>query len=150
MTYPGVPLYRCVLVREKRTVRLSRAKLTSAWQAASIVGQLTVDSPVEKLCCIYLDNAGALIGAEVVATGSEAGIAVTPSAVLRGAIIHCAAAIIIGHNHPSDDPEPSASDIEMTLAMQFAARSVGIELFDHVVVSHSNGHRSIRDMLPSW
>jgi len=145
VTYPGVPIYRCVLVREKRTLKLTRAKIGSSYQAACIVEQLTEDSPVEKLCCIYLDGAGQLIGAEVVATGTETSVACTPSTVLRGAIIHCARAIIVGHNHPSGDPKPSQADLVMTRVMQLAADAVGIALFDHVVVAHGVRHHSMRE-----
>lgn len=149
VTDPHVPLYRCVLVREGATVGWPRAELRSSYQAASIVGQLTEDSPVEKLVCIYLDVLGQITGAEVLASGSEHGIAVTASTVLRGAIIHCAAGIVIGHNHPSGDPKPSADDITMTRALQRAAKAVGITLFDHVVVAHGKPHRSIGDDLGS-
>jgi DNA repair protein RadC len=151
VTYPAVPIYRCILVRDGKAVRLPREKITCEWQAAAVIEQLTGDSPVEKLVCVYLDAGGRLIGAEVVASGAESKCAVTPASVLRGAIIHCASGIIVGHNHPSDDPTPSAADIEMTHELQRAAEVVGITLLDHVVVSHSNGHRSIRDELgDSW
>jgi DNA repair protein RadC len=151
VTYPGVPIYRCVLVREKKTVRVPRGKITCPEQAASIVEQLTADAPVEKFVCVYLDAGCKVIGAEVVATGSEHGVALRPSTVLRGAIIHCASGIIVGHNHPSDDPTPSAKDIETTRELQRSAEAVDIILFDHVVVSHSNGYRSIRDEIAdSW
>jgi DNA repair protein RadC len=141
-----VPIYRCVLVRDKsRKVLIERAKMSTPYQAASIVAQLTEDSPVEKLVCIYLDAHGRIIGAEVVATGWENGINCTPSTVLRGAIIHCATGIIVGHNHPSGDPSPTQADVDMTTALLVAAKAVGIDLLDHVVVAHGNGHRSIRD-----
>jgi DNA repair protein RadC len=141
-----VPIWRCVLVRDKsRRVLVDRAKLSSSYQAASIVGQLTEDSPVERLACIYLDTGGRIIGAEVVATGWESGIYCTPSTVLRGAVIHCAAGIIVGHNHPSGDPSPTQADVDMTIGLKVAAKAVGIDLLDHIVVAHGSAHRSIRD-----
>jgi DNA repair protein RadC len=142
---PHVPLFRCVLVREGATVGWPRAELRSSYQAAAIVDQLTADSPVEKLVCVYLDSRTRITGAEIVAVGTERSIHISPSALLRGAIIHCAPFIVVGHNHPSGDPTPTEHDIEMTLALAAAAKTVGIELFDHVVVAYEKDHRSIRE-----
>ena len=54
--------------------------------------------------------------------------------LFREAIVANAAAIVIAHNHPSGDPEPSSSDLDMTRQAGQAAQLLGIELLDHVVI----------------
>jgi DNA repair protein RadC len=62
---------------------------------------------------------------------------VHPREVFEPAIIHNCAQIIVAHNHPSGDAEPSAEDLEITKRLQQAGKILGIELLDHVIISHS-------------
>lgn len=60
---------------------------------------------------------------------------VHPREVFRAAIEHCAAAIVLVHNHPSGDPTPSADDLEVTSQMEAAGDALGIPVLDHVVIA---------------
>ena len=57
-----------------------------------------------------------------------------PREVFRQAIRVAAAGLVLVHNHPSGDPEPSAEDLEVTRRLRRAGRLVGVPLLDHVVV----------------
>ena len=57
-----------------------------------------------------------------------------PREVFAPALLRRAAAIVVAHNHPSGDPEPSADDRTTTRRLQRAGRLLGIELLDHVVL----------------
>jgi DNA repair protein RadC len=62
--------------------------------------------------------------------------------VLAPAVKNAAAAILLVHNHPSGDPQPSPDDIEMTKHVSKCAELIGIPLLDHIVVARS-GARSV-------
>lgn len=68
---------------------------------------------------------------------------VHPREVFRPAIIASAAAVILVHNHPSGDPEPSEEDIALTGRLVQAGRILGIEVLDHVIVA-KRGYVSLR------
>ena len=57
-----------------------------------------------------------------------------PREVVRRALAHNAAAVIVGHNHPSGNPEPSAADRAVTVRLQQALELVQVRLLDHFVV----------------
>jgi DNA repair protein RadC len=74
-----------------------------------------------------------LLARRLVHIGTLTGVEIHPREVFRGAIVNCAAAIIVAHNHPSGDPSPSCQDIEMTRRLREVAEICGIPLLDHVV-----------------
>ena len=59
---------------------------------------------------------------------------IRPAEVLRPAVIEAVPSIIISHNHPSGDPTPSPEDAAITRELSQAAKLLGIELLDHVVI----------------
>ena len=59
---------------------------------------------------------------------------VRPAEVLRPAVIEAVPSIIIVHNHPSHDPTPSPQDAHLTRDLVSAAKLLGIELLDHIVI----------------
>ena len=61
-----------------------------------------------------------------------------------GRLLHAAAALILAHNHPSGDPEPSQEDADITRRMHEAGKLLGIELLDHVVLA-ADGYTSLRE-----
>jgi DNA repair protein RadC len=65
--------------------------------------------------------------------------------VIKRALELSASAIILVHNHPSGDPTPSRADIDMTMQIVEAARSVGIAVHDHIIVG-AQGHASFREL----
>jgi DNA repair protein RadC len=67
-----------------------------------------------------------------------------PREVFAPAIKKGAAAVIVAHNHPSGDPEPSEEDVDVTLRLLEASRIVGIRLVDHVIVGRGS-YTSMRD-----
>lgn len=89
----------------------------------------------EEMHALYLDNAHALLAAEVVSLGTIDRCDVYPRELLRAALRHNAAAIILAHNHPSGNPAPSESDKWLTTRVRFLLASVDVRLLDHVVVT---------------
>jgi DNA repair protein RadC len=91
-------------------------------------------SPVEKLAVVSLDSAGRLLDKQVVAVGAVAHVGIAPREVFVSGIVARANSIVLVHNHPSGNVRPSAEDIAFTGRMAEAARLLGIDLLDHLIV----------------
>ena len=99
--------------------------------------------PVEQFRVLYLDRKNGLIKDEPQQRGTVDHTPVYPREVVKRALELSASAIIIVHNHPSGDPEPSAADIEMTRQVQDACQKLGLVLHDHLVIGRGR-HTSFR------
>ena len=88
----------------------------------------------EHLLCIYLNTKNRILGIEVVSIGILNSSICHPREVFKGAILASAKSIILAHNHPSGDPEPSDDDIALTKRIENAGRIIGIELLDHIII----------------
>ncbi len=101
---------------------------------AFLIAQLR-DRPYEVFCCLYLDNRHRLIRFEELFRGTIDGATVHPREVLRQALAHNAAAVILAHNHPSGVAEPSQADEMITRRLKEALALVDIRLLDHLVIA---------------
>jgi DNA repair protein RadC len=88
---------------------------------------------VECFRALYLDAKGRLLHEEAISSGTLTASLVHPREVFGPALVRRAAAVVVGHNHPSGDPEPSEEDRATTRRLVRAGRLLGIELLDHVV-----------------
>lgn len=88
----------------------------------------------EGLLCLFLDNRHALIKDELLFEGTIDQTAVHPREIVRRALALNAAAVILAHNHPSGNPEPSQADRALTARIREALALVEIRLLDHFVV----------------
>ncbi len=88
----------------------------------------------ECFYALYLDAKGGVLLEKVISQGTLTSSLVHPREVFSPTILCRAAAVVVAHNHPSGDPEPSAEDRSTTRRLQRARRLLGIELLDHVVV----------------
>lgn len=104
------------------------------------------DLPKEHLRGIYLNNHYKIIHDEVISIGTIDANIIHPREVFRPALEYAAAAVILVHNHPSGNLEPSHDDVVITQQLREVSKLVGIELIDHVIVSHK-GFESIFDHL---
>jgi DNA repair protein RadC len=96
------------------------------------------DRPYEVFCCLYLDNRHRLIAFEELFRGTLNGAYVYPREVLRQALFHNAAAVILAHNHPSGILEPSQQDESITLRLREALALVDVRVLDHLIVGDGN------------
>lgn len=88
----------------------------------------------EVFACVFLDNRHRVIEYEELFRGTIDGASVHPREVVRRALHHNAAALIVAHNHPSGVAEPSQADSRITLRLKEALALVDIRLLDHVVI----------------
>ena len=92
----------------------------------------------EEFFAIYLNGRGSIIKAEVMYKGSKNSSIVAIDEIIRKAIILKASAIIVAHNHPSDNVEPSNNDISITNKLYNSCNLIGIPLLDHLIIGKSN------------
>ena len=92
------------------------------------------DLPHEVFCCLFLDTRHRLICFEELFRGTIDGASVHPREVVRRALQHNAAALILAHNHPSGVAEPSQADQRITRRLKQALQLVDIRILDHLVV----------------
>ena len=81
----------------------------------------------------WLNSANRVTGFEIVSEGLLNSSLVHPREVFRGAIVATCASIIIAHNHPSGNTEPSAEDLAITKQIAEAGKVIGITVHDHIV-----------------
>ena len=115
-----------------------------SWQA--LLDYLTIDMAhltVERVRVLYLDTRNRLIVDHHVGDGSVDEAAIHPREVVRKALDVGATALILVHNHPSGNPEPSRADIDITRRIAEAGRLLGIVVHDHVIVGRE-GHVSLK------
>ncbi|TQU04765.1 JAB domain-containing protein [Xanthomonas perforans] len=88
----------------------------------------------EVFAALFLDNRHRAIAFEELFTGTIDGADIHPREVVRRALLHNAAAVIVGHNHPSGNPEPSEADRAVTKRLLDSLELVDIRLLDHFVI----------------
>lgn len=112
-----------------------RRPLKSPQDAAACFRARLADLPHEVFGCIFLDTRHRIITFEPLFRGTVDGAAVYTREILKRALYHNASAVIVGHNHPSGDCEPSEADRSITIRIKRSLALVDICLLDHLIVS---------------
>lgn len=142
---PAMPTYvRVVLVREKEP---PYGTLRQSDDAAEILRPLIEDSPREVFLALLLDSKHRVNAVHRVSEGRIDSTAADPREVFQAAILANATCVILAHNHPSGQPEPSPEDIALTRRLCTAGRILGIGVLDHIVIGHGR-HVSLRAQHP--
>ena len=124
--------------------RVREAPVIGSWQA--LLDYLTIDMAHltrERVRVLYLNTRNMLILDEHVGDGSIDEAAIHPREVIRRALDVGATALILVHNHPSGNAQPSRADIEITNRIAEAGRLLGVTVHDHIVIGRE-GHVSLR------
>jgi DNA repair protein RadC len=100
--------------------------------------------PHEAFMVIFLNVKNRVIEHEVLQEGTVDRAIVYPRQIIKAALTHKAAGLILSHNHPSGDPEPSQEDKHLTRSIIEAARTVEIKVLDHIIVG-KNGYFSFQE-----
>ena len=98
----------------------------------------------EQFRGLYLNTRNKVIHDEVISIGILGANLVHPREVFQPAIEYLAGGIIVAHNHPSGDPEPSEEDFRVTRQLREVGKTIDIELLDHVIVA-KEGYVSLRE-----
>ncbi len=136
-------LIQAASVRMARTSVLAKPALTS-WSALIeyCTAAMAYDDR-EQFRLLFLDRKNVLIADEVQQRGTVDHTPVYPREIIKRALELSASAIILVHNHPSGDPTPSQTDIDMTRQIVEAAAKLTITVHDHIIIGRT-GHTSFR------
>lgn len=94
----------------------------------------------ERFDVLFLDVKNRVIKHEQMFTGTLASTSVYPREVVKAALSHNASAVMMAHNHPSGEPEPSEADHRITRALQQALALVDVRTLDHFIVAGDKVH----------
>jgi DNA repair protein RadC len=121
----------------------ARPRLT---RPSDVFKQVRQIGPLKKehLIGLYLDAQNGLAHTETISVGSLNTTRTHPREILHPAIVHLALGFILAHNHPSGSLDPSDEDIAFSRSVQRAGEIVGIELYDHLIVT-ATGFTSLRE-----
>ena len=126
------------LLKDKKTQIYLKPK--EVWQELKDLR----DHKKEHFVIFYLDSRNQEIKREIISVGSLNANLVHPREVFEPAVRNSAAQIILAHNHPSGDPEPSEDDLEITKRLVESGKILGIEVVDHIIVV-KNGFLSFKE-----
>jgi len=141
--YPGlVPAKACEIIAcfelGKRLLKDKKAEIylepKEIWEELKDLR----DHRKEHFVIFYLDSRNQEIKREIISVGSLNANLVHPREVFEPAVRNLAAQIILAHNHPSGDPEPSEDDLLLTKKLVESGKILGIEVSDHIIVAKDN------------
>jgi DNA repair protein RadC len=113
----------------------SNKKITSPQNVAEIFIPILRDDSKEKFIVVCLNSANKIIKHETISVGNLNSSVVHPREVFKVAIDNSSASIILIHNHPSGNPEPSNEDIRITKKIVETGKIMDIPVFDHLIVA---------------
>lgn len=118
-------------------------QVQSPADAARIARRYIVDESKENFITIYLNGKNRIVKAETTSVGISNMSIVEPREIFSKALLLKASGIIIAHNHPSGETEPSEEDIKLTRRIKEGCALLNLALLDHIVLG--KGHTSLRE-----
>jgi DNA repair protein RadC len=141
----SIPGFRIALVREPGVKLAERPQVRVASEAAPLVAQYIGDTDREVFAVALLTVRHRVLGLHTVSVGCLTSSLVHPREVFKPAILAGSAALLLFHNHPSGDPEPSAEDIALTRRLIAGGQLLGIEILDHLILGEAGRFVSLRE-----
>lgn len=125
-----------------RRCRLSKAmsmeKITCSQDAVNLLEPILRDLQHEEFWIILLNRANAVIELRMISKGGVSGTVVDPKIIFNEALRTKASGIIVSHNHPSTNPKPSESDLQLTRKLRDGGKLMEISLLDHIIIAGSS------------
>jgi len=140
-----IPGFRIALVREPGVKLAERPQIRVAAEAAPLLAQYIGETDREVFAVALLTIRRRVLGLHTVSVGCLTSSLVHPREVFKPAILAGSAALLLAHNHPSGDPEPSAEDIALTRRLTAAGQFLGIEVLDHLILGEAGRFVSLRE-----
>lgn len=124
--------------RQELDAELKDFNIKNPQGAVKAIQATIKDKAKEHFKLVLLNTRNKIIGITNVSVGTLNTNLVHPREVFKDAIIHSAASVILVHNHPSGDPEPSEDDLEITKRLMESGKILGIEVMDHIIVTKND------------
>jgi DNA repair protein RadC len=122
------------LIRESKPLR--KYQITKPYDAYELVREELETLDREAFMVLALNTKNTVLGLNIVSMGTISSSIVHPREVFKSAILLNASCIMLVHNHPSGEPEPSKDDISITERLVDAGKLLGIQVIDHIIVGH--------------
>lgn len=122
----------------------SRPQITSSRDAFKVIAPLLMDLPHEEFWILLLNRANRVLAREQISIGGVSGTVVDAKIIFRKAIEGGACSVILCHNHPSGNLQPSQADIDLTHKLVAAGKNLDIFVLDHLIVAET-GYYSLAD-----
>jgi len=129
----NIDIVKVVMVREA-ALDSERFSIGSADDAAFVIRRYLEGVDREHFVAVMLDTKHVVNAIHTVSIGSLDASIVHPREVFKAAILANASAIIVAHNHPSGQSQPSPQDIQVTKRLDEAGRILGIDVLDHIII----------------
>lgn len=130
-----LPCPRCAGAWFAPEPAVDRPEVTSPEVAAELVLPALAGADRERCVALLLDTKHRLLRRATVSVGSVDHTFIAPRELFRDALLANATAVVVAHNHPSGDPDPSRDDELVTRRLVAAGEMVGVEVLDHLVVA---------------
>jgi DNA repair protein RadC len=141
----SIPGFRIALVREPGVKLAARPLMRTPGEAAPMLARYVGESDREVFVIAMLTVRHRVLGLHTVSVGCLTSSLVHPRECFKPAILAGACALVIAHNHPSGDPEPSAEDVALTRRLASAGTLLGIEILDHLVLGEGGRFVSLKE-----
>jgi DNA repair protein RadC len=141
----SIPGFRIALVREPGVKLAEKPQVRFPAEAAPMLTQYIGESDREVFVVALLTIRHRVIGLHTVSVGCLSSSLVHPREVFKPAILAGSACLLIAHNHPSGDPDPSGEDVALTRRLAAAGAILGIELIDHLILGEAGRFVSLKD-----
>jgi DNA repair protein RadC len=133
------------LGRRRKDVKEQKTpKITSSREAVDMMQPLLGDLVHEEFWVIFLNRANGIIGKQQISVGGMSGTIADPRLIFKAALEQKAVSIILSHNHPSGNNQPSAADIQLTKNISEAGKVLEITVLDHIIITQ-HGFYSFAD-----
>jgi DNA repair protein RadC len=120
-------------IKYPELTEMPKKKISSPKDFFELFQPIFKEEPVENFIVVWLSSANRVIGFEKVSVGNLNSSIVDPRSVFRSAIVSNSASIIVAHNHPSGNNEPSEEDISITKKLVESGKLLGVHVFDHII-----------------
>ena len=126
------------LARRKDADTEKKTTIKSSDDVAKLIKPLLKDKKKEHFLVLSLDSRNHIINISDISIGTLNASLVHPREVFKEAIQSLAASVILVHNHPSCEAEPSEGDLEVTKKLVETGKIIGIEVLDHIIIAGNN------------
>ncbi len=130
--------------RRQKSDTHEKVKITNSKDSYNYIQAYISDLQHEEFFVLFLNSAGRIIHAQTMSSGGVSGTVVDIRMILKVALEKLASSIILSHNHPSGNLQPSQDDIKLTQKLKQAATQMDINVQDHLIVGE-NSYYSFAD-----
>jgi len=140
-----IPLYGIRLVKESH-IMYDNKRIHGAAAVCELMQTIGLHEKAgEEFHSVYLNTKNEIIGMEMISKGTLNASLVHPREVFKGALLANANALILAHNHPSGNVEPSSADRQVTALLVNAGNILDVKILDHVIIGSKSRFYSFKE-----